>query len=55
MSNSYPSSEAISEIRADGALNGAEYGDPGQVVVTTKGGYQQVPRFCLLVLPELCF
>jgi hypothetical protein len=38
MSNSYPSSEAISEIRADGALNGAEYGDPGQVVVTTKGG-----------------
>jgi len=42
MPNSYPSSEAISEIRADGALNGAEYGDPGQVIVTTKGGGNQL-------------
>ena len=38
MRDTYPSTEAISEIRADGALNGAEYGDPGQVIVTTKGG-----------------
>lgn len=36
--NSFPSSEAISEIRADGVLANAEYGDPGQIVVTTKSG-----------------
>ena len=37
----FPSSEAISEIRADGAMNNAEFGDPGQVIVTTKGGTNQ--------------
>ncbi len=42
MADSYPSTESISEIRADGALNGAEYGDPGQVIVTTKGGGNQI-------------
>jgi hypothetical protein len=36
--DAFPSSESISEIRADGALASAEYGDPGQVVVTTKAG-----------------
>lgn len=36
--DAFPSSESISEIRADGALANAEYGDPGQVVVTTKSG-----------------
>jgi Carboxypeptidase regulatory-like domain len=36
--DAFPSTESIAEIRADGALNNAEYGDPGQVVVTTKGG-----------------
>jgi hypothetical protein len=36
--DAFPSSESISEIRADGAMAGAEYGDPGQVVVTTKSG-----------------
>ncbi len=36
--NSFPSTESIAEIRADGVLVNAEYGDPGQVVVTTKGG-----------------
>jgi hypothetical protein len=36
--NSFPSSESISEIRADGVLANAEYGDPGQVIVTTKSG-----------------
>ncbi len=36
--DSFPSTEAISEIRADGVLAGAEYSDPGQIVVTTKGG-----------------
>jgi hypothetical protein len=36
--DAFPSTESISEIRADGALNNAEFGDPGQVIVTTKGG-----------------
>jgi len=36
--DTFPSTESISEIRADGVLVNAEYGDPGQVVVTTKGG-----------------
>ena len=34
----FPSTESIAEIRADGVLTNAEYGDPGQIVVTTKGG-----------------
>jgi hypothetical protein len=42
MANSYPSTESIAEIRADGALNGAEFGDPGQVIVTTKGGGNKI-------------
>ncbi len=36
--DSFPSTESISEIRADGVLTNAEFGDPGQIVVTTKGG-----------------
>ena len=36
--NAFPSTESIAEIRADGVLVNAEYGDPGQIVVTTKGG-----------------
>jgi len=38
ISDTFPSTEAISEIRTDSVLANAEYGDPGQVVVTTKGG-----------------
>lgn len=38
LGDAFPSSESIAEIRADGVLAGAEYGDPGQIVVTTKGG-----------------
>ncbi len=38
MSDSFPSTESIAEIRADGVLANAEFGDPGQIVVTTKGG-----------------
>ena len=38
INDAFPSTESISEIRADGVLAGAEFGDPGQVVVTTKGG-----------------
>ena len=36
--DAFPSSESIAEIRADGVLNNAEYGQPGQITVTTKGG-----------------
>ena len=36
--DAFPSTESISELRADGALNSAEFGQPGQVTITTKGG-----------------
>ncbi|MGA2807612.1 MAG: carboxypeptidase regulatory-like domain-containing protein [Terracidiphilus sp.] len=36
--DAFPSTESISEIRADGVLANAEFGNPGQIVVTTKGG-----------------
>jgi hypothetical protein len=36
--DSFPSTESISEIRADGVLAGAEFSDPAQIAVTTKGG-----------------
>lgn len=38
ISDTFPSTESIAEIRADGVLANAEFGDPAQVVVTTKGG-----------------
>ena len=38
INDAFPSTESISEIRADGVLANAEFGDPGQIVVTTKGG-----------------
>lgn len=38
LGDAFPSTESISEIRADGVLNNAEYGQPGQITVTTKGG-----------------
>ena len=33
-----PSTDAISELRADGVLNSAEIGQPGAVTITSKGG-----------------
>ena len=38
MGDAFPSTESISEIRADGVLASAEFGNPGQIVITTKGG-----------------
>ncbi|HVJ07821.1 MAG TPA: carboxypeptidase regulatory-like domain-containing protein [Acidisarcina sp.] len=38
ISDAFPSSESISELRADGAQNNAEFGQPGEITVTTKGG-----------------
>ena len=42
INDAFPSTESISEIRADGVLAGAEFGDPGQIVVTTKGGTNSI-------------
>jgi hypothetical protein len=36
--DAFPSTESISEIRTDGAQNNAEFGEPGEVTITTKGG-----------------
>jgi len=40
--DAFPSSESIAEIRADGVMNNAEYGSPGEITVTTKGGTNQI-------------
>jgi hypothetical protein len=40
--DAFPSSESISEIRADGVMNNAEYGSPGEITVTTKGGTNNI-------------
>ncbi|MGA2046289.1 MAG: TonB-dependent receptor [Terracidiphilus sp.] len=40
--DAFPSTESISEIRADGVLANAEFGDPGQIVITTKGGTNSI-------------
>ncbi len=36
--NSMPSGDSISELRVDGVLNSAEFGQPGEVTSITKGG-----------------
>ncbi|HZY61143.1 MAG TPA: carboxypeptidase-like regulatory domain-containing protein [Edaphobacter sp.] len=38
MSNAFPSGDSISELRVDGVLNNAEFGQPGEVTSITKGG-----------------
>ena len=38
IADALPSSESIAEIRTDGAQNNAEFGSPGEVTITTKGG-----------------
>jgi len=40
--DTFPSTESIAEIRADGVLTSAEFGNPGQVIVTTKGGNNKI-------------
>jgi hypothetical protein len=42
IADAFPSSESISEIRADGSLNNAEFGQPGEITVTTKGGTNKI-------------
>jgi Carboxypeptidase regulatory-like domain len=36
--DSFPSAEAISEVRVDGVNNNAEYGQPGEITTVTKSG-----------------
>ncbi|HEX6772719.1 MAG TPA: TonB-dependent receptor [Acidobacteriaceae bacterium] len=38
IADAFPSSESISELRTDGALNNAEFGQPGEVTVVSKAG-----------------
>jgi hypothetical protein len=38
IADALPSTESISELRADGSQNNAEFGQPGEVILTTKGG-----------------
>ena len=38
IADAFPSTEAISEVRSDGVGNNAEFGQPGEVTVITKGG-----------------
>lgn len=42
MSNAFPSGDSISELRVDGVLNNAEFGQPGEVTSITKGGTNQL-------------
>ncbi len=38
IADAFPSTEAISELRTDGVGNNAEFGQPGEVSIVTKGG-----------------
>jgi len=38
LADALPSTEAISELRTDGVGNNAEFGQPGEVSIVTKGG-----------------
>ncbi|AFL89126.1 hypothetical protein Terro_2891 [Terriglobus roseus DSM 18391] len=38
LQNAFPSGDSISEMRVDGVLNPAEFGQPGEVTTTTKSG-----------------
>jgi hypothetical protein len=42
INDSFPSSDSIGAMRADGVLVTAAYGDPGQVIITTKAGGNQL-------------
>jgi hypothetical protein len=42
ISDAFPSSESIAEVRADGVSNGAEFGQPGEITTISKGGTNQV-------------
>lgn len=41
IADAFPSTDTIAELRADGVMNNAEYGQPGEVTVITRGGTNQ--------------
>jgi hypothetical protein len=41
IADAFPSTDAIAELRADGVMNNAEYGQPGEVTVITRSGSNQ--------------
>jgi hypothetical protein len=42
ITNAFPSGESISELRVDGVLNNAEFGQPGEVTTVSKSGTNQL-------------
>jgi hypothetical protein len=42
IADAFPSTEAISEVRTDGVGNNAEFGQPGEVTIITKGGTNKI-------------
>ncbi len=42
VADAFPSTESIAEIRADGAMNNAEFGQPGEITVISKGGTNRI-------------
>ena len=42
IADALPSTDAISELRADGVQNNAEFGQPGEVTITSKGGSNRI-------------
>ncbi len=42
IADALPSTDAISELRADGVQNNAEFGQPGEVTITSKGGTNKI-------------
>ena len=42
IADAFPSTESISELRADGAMNNAEFGQPGEITVISKAGTNKI-------------
>ena len=42
IANAFPSGESIAELRVDGVLNNAEFGQPGEVTTVSKSGTNQL-------------
>ncbi len=40
--DAFPSTESIAELRADGVMNNAEFGQPGEITVISKGGSNRI-------------
>lgn len=42
LQDAFPSGEAISELRVEGVLDNAEFGQPGQITIITKSGTNKI-------------